>query len=173
MRGLDIQILPIYNIGRSETSALQIWSALPLKMSDHIALGYPDHPYFLPWWKCVEHTLALTDLPVPQRPDLYCWGSFYRCEICRMISGGVGAPPELHRGVERTCCLSYGLLGHTRVHGRGLPFGILIDSQGGEKRNFPVHPGGCIFWSLNLFTQCHESHWCLFSWIFISCFRRS
>ena len=91
----------------------------------------------------------------------------------RVISGGVVTPPELHRGVEPTCCLSYGLLGHTRVHGRGLPFGILIDSQGGEKRNFPVHPGGCIFWYLNLFTQCHESHWCLFSWIFISCFRRS
>ena len=48
-----------------------------------------------------------------------------------MISGGVDTPPALHRGVEPTCCLSYGLFSHTHLHARGLPVGILGASQGG------------------------------------------
>ena len=90
-----------------------------------------------------------------------------------MIFGGVGIPPALHRGVEPTCCLSYGLFSHTHMHGHGIPVCILGASQGGERWMFPVYPRGYNLWYQNLFTWCHESHWCLLSWIFIICFCRS
>ena len=91
--------------------------------------------------------------------------------VC-IISGGFGAPPEIQRGIKPTCGISYGLFSHTHVHDRGLPVGIFGSSQRGERWTFLVHPGGCIFWSLHLFFWWHESHWCLFPWIFISSFFR-
>ena len=86
----------------------------------------------------------------------------------RIIFGVVGTPPEIHRGVETICWLSYGIFNHTHAYGHGIPVGIISASQGGERWTFLVHPGGCIFWSLNLSTWCHKSQWCLFYWIFIS-----
>ena len=49
-----------------------------------------------------------------------------------MIFELVDTPPALHRGVEPTCCLSYGLFRHTHVQGDGLPVGILGTSQEDE-----------------------------------------
>ena len=91
----------------------------------------------------------------------------------RIISGGVGTPPAIHRGVEPICWISYGLFSHTNVHGCSPPIGILGVSKGLKSWKFTVHPGRCNFWSLIASTQCHKSHGCLFSWIFISCFCRS
>ena len=79
---LEIKIFPLSKIGWVESFALQIWSALPLKMYDHVALEYPDHLWFLPSWKCVDHTLWWTILPVQQCPGPSCYGSFCRCETC-------------------------------------------------------------------------------------------
>ena len=90
-----------------------------------------------------------------------------------IIFGGVGTPPTLHRGVEPTVCLSYGIFRNPHAYGRGLQFGILGASQGRERWTFPVHPGGCIFLSLDFSARWHEYHWCLFYWIFISRIFRS
>ena len=62
-----------------------------------------------------------------------------------MISVGFGTPPELHRGVEPTCCLYYGIFSHTHVHGYGLPVGILSASQGGKKMNISGPSRGMYF----------------------------
>ena len=97
MRHLEIQILPLSKIGWSEPSALQTWSALLLKISDHVALGYPDHPCFLPSWKCVDHTIELNTLPVQQRLGPSCWGSLCRCKTCTHdIWGGWYTPRTTH-----------------------------------------------------------------------------
>ena len=57
-------------------------SVYPLKISDHVSLGYLGHLLFLPSWKYVEYTLESTDLPVQKRPVPSCWGSLCRCETC-------------------------------------------------------------------------------------------
>ena len=82
MSGIEIQILPLSKIRWSEPSNLQAWRSIPLKISDQVALEYPDHFWLLPSCKCVEHTLELTSLPVQQHPGPSCWGSFCRCETC-------------------------------------------------------------------------------------------
>ena len=46
-------------------------------------------------------------------------------EPVRMVPGGVSAPPALQWGIDPTCCLSVGFFGHTRVHVRSLPVGII------------------------------------------------
>ena len=102
-------------------------------MSDQVALGYPDHLCLLLSCKCVEHTLELTGFPFQQRPDPSCWGSHVGVKPVRMISGGVGAPPELHRGFDPICCISYGLFIHTHAYGRSIPPGIVGASQVGRK----------------------------------------
>ena len=46
-------------------------------------------------------------------------------EPVRVISGLVGAPPELQRGFDPTYFLSHGLFSHTYAYGRSLPVGII------------------------------------------------
>ena len=89
-----------------------------------------------------------------------------------MISKQVSAPPALNRGVEPTCCLSYGLLCHTHLHGGGLPVGILLPSLAGKLGVFLVPPVRNIPIMKNSFCH-HEFHWRLFPRIFISRFCRS
>ena len=43
----------------------------------------------------------------------------------RMVYGVVSVYPALQWGVEPTCCISYGLYGHTHIHGGCLPVGII------------------------------------------------
>ena len=54
-------------------------------------------------------------------------------EPVRMISGGVGSPPTLHRGIYTTCCIYYGLFRDTHAYGRSLTPGIVGASQGWER----------------------------------------
>ena len=124
---------------------MKIWSALPLRMSEQISLGYNYQPCFFPSWKWVDYTIELTALTAQKRLGPSCWGSFLGEEPVRIIYGGVCAPTALQRGAETTFCLSYGLFRHTHEYGRIIPHGIVGASQGGEWWTFLVHPGGCIF----------------------------
>ena len=77
---------------------MQSCSALPLNIYDHVAPGYPDNPLFLPSWKCVEHTLELTALPVQRHLDPSCWGSICRCETCTHDIWGSWCTPIAPQG---------------------------------------------------------------------------
>ena len=59
------------------------------------------------------------------------WAVSVGVKPVRMIHGGVGTPPELHRGVEPNCCLSYSLFSHTNEYGWSLPPSIVDASRGG------------------------------------------
>ena len=54
--------------------------------------------------------------------------------------GEFGAPPTLKRGIDPTCCLSYGLFVYTKTHSRGLPVVIIWVSWSGKWRLFMIHP---------------------------------
>ena len=42
-----------------------------------------------------------------------------------MVSSGISALPALQRGVDPTCCLSFGVFIHNHVHGGGLPVSVI------------------------------------------------
>ena len=86
-------------------------------MSYHIYLGYPDHPDYprngsvlrilFNWLLCLSSNVRVPlvgEVSVGVKP-------------VQMIHGGVGAHPALHRGVEPTCCIYYGLFSHTNSYG--------------------------------------------------------
>ena len=60
---------------------------------------------------------------------LLVWEVTVGVELVHMVSGGVSPPSMIHRGIDITCCLPYGLLRHTYTHGRGLTVSILRVSQ--------------------------------------------
>ena len=96
-----------------------------------------------------------------------------RVEPVGMVSGGVRAPPEIQRGVDPNCCLSYFLFSHTHAHGRGLPVGIIWASQAEKLRVFLIQPVISISGFASFSSWVHESNWHLFPWTLISRFCRS
>ena len=98
MHGQYIQILTISKIGWAEPSDLQTWSALPLKISGHLTIGYTGHLCFLPSCKYVENTLELTYFPIQQHTGPSCWGSLFRCEKCPYDIWGSWYTPSTPQG---------------------------------------------------------------------------
>ena len=127
---------------------------------------------FLPWW--IMLCILLNELLFTFRNVWVhlVWKVTVGVEPVFMVSGWVGSPPTLQRGIDTTYCLYCGIFGHISTHVCGIPVDIIWVSQSGKWRMFLILPVRRIY-IMKIFSWEHEHHLYLLLWLFVSCFWRS